>query len=324
MTFILFLTMFSLCSPTTLLTEAGQWGVAAASHAGRSADTLPLFDSSRAFVLLERQVSFGPRVPGTEAHTRCLQFLVDHLGPLADSVSVQAFAFSHAVLGPQSLSNVIARFRPMEERRLLLSAHWDSRPWADEDPVLERRSDPVPGANDGASGVAVLLEFARVLQAFPPPIGVDIVLFDGEDLGSQGVTSSWCLGSRYFARHIPDSVSYLGAINLDMVGGSNLRILREENSQRNARALLDLVFSAAVELQLPEFVDEGGTEIYDDHVPLQEAQIEAIDLIDLDYSFGGQRYWHTTLDTPERCSRHSLGAVGTLLLHVVYRSSNEL
>ena len=281
------------------------------------------FDSRRAFADLVRQVRFGPRIPGTDGHDSCRQWILAMLRSCADTVLEQNFTATHVVLGKPALSNIIARYGLGKQPRLLLSAHWDSRPWADNDPDPSRRGVPVPGANDGASGVAVLMELARAFRAVPPNVGVDIVLFDGEDVGTVGVPSSWCLGSAYFAEHLPVPSVYVAAVNIDMVGGKNLHIRREGNSQERAPEIVDELFRLARGLSLRSVTDEPGIAVLDDHCPLQQAGIPAVDLVDLDYRVDGRECWHTTFDTPDNCSAASLAEMGTLLLHYVYDKSAQ-
>ncbi|MDQ7051613.1 MAG: M28 family peptidase [candidate division KSB1 bacterium] len=194
-----------------------------------------------------------------------------------------------------------------------MAAHWDSRPWADQDPDSANHNKPVPGANDGASGVAVLLEIARVLKQNPPPVGVDIVLFDGEDLGSEGYPDTYAAGAQYFAqKKSVHYAPYLGIL-LDMIGDRELQIYREANSVRYAPAVVDLVWNYAARLGISNFYNPVRHEVFDDHVPLLNVGIPCIDLIDFDYP-----YWHTVHDTPDKCSPESLEKVGRVVLAVIY------
>ncbi len=278
----------------------------------------PDFDRRGAFALLLRQTDFGPRSPGSPGHAECLNFLMRELSASADTVILQEF--------PQRLpdgrtvqgSNVIARFQTSLPEQILLSAHWDTRPFADEDPEPSNRSKPILGANDGASGVAVLLQLARHLAEVPPPVGIDIVLFDLEDLGSSGVLDSWSLGSQYFARNLPPPASYRFGINIDMVGDKNLQIRREQNSETYASSIMDMIFTTASQHGIYQFLNEPGEAVFDDHIPLNRANIPTVNLIDFRYPDHTNAYWHTLQDTPDKCSPESLDAVGTLLLQVIY------
>jgi Zn-dependent M28 family amino/carboxypeptidase len=245
-------------------------------------------------------------------------FLIAELGLWADSVHTQDFVHTGYSRQRLSLTNIIGTFNPSAPERILLCAHWDTRPRAEHDEDKSKRDTPIIGANDAASGVAVLLEIARHLKEHPPPVGVDIVFFDGEDYGREGDTRNYLLGSRYFAANrAPDYVPRFGIL-LDMVGDTYLEIPREENSMKLAPDVVDLVWNKAKELGFPQFLDLAGDPVIDDHLPLNEAGIKTIDIIDFDYPDPTNRFWHTHKDIPENCSPGSLAAVGTVLLHVVY------
>ncbi|MHB0938633.1 MAG: M28 family peptidase [Armatimonadota bacterium] len=281
----------------------------------------PAFDETRAWRDLQAQVDFGYRVPGTKAHLATRDWLVEQLTPLAAKVTLQPF--SHKLGGREvKMWNIIADFpgtgkAPREQ--VLLAAHWDTRPTADYDAVPARRTQPIAGANDGASGVAVLLEIARQLKARPIARDVQIVLFDGEDYGSYPNMNTnldyMLLGSQYYADHLPAKKPSWGIL-LDMVGDANLDIFREPNSENLAKAVNDRVFAAAATLgylkteEQPGFVDSlYKHEIIDDHIPINKAGVPMADLIDFNYI-----YWHTSYDTPERCSAESLKMVGETVL----------
>jgi len=271
-------------------------------------ETALAFDAGQAYRDLVKQCEFGPRVPGTKAHEDCAAWLIGQLKPSADSVTTQRFQVK--VSGETlRLTNVIATINPKGKGHVLLCAHWDSRPHADQEPDPKKRSRPVPGANDGASGVAVLLEMARVLKAHPPKQKVTMVLFDGEDYGTD--VKTMLLGSRHFAAHYrgerPDF-----AVLLDMVGDKNLHIPKERYSVRRAGEVVERVWSAAARAGSKAFVREIGPAVMDDHIPLLEKGIPCIDIIDFDYP-----YWHTTADTPDKCSAASLGQVGRALLEAL-------
>jgi Zn-dependent M28 family amino/carboxypeptidase len=216
------------------------------------------------------------------------------------------------------LTNIIARFKVDEPEQILIGAHWDTRPWADEDPEPEKRNDPIVGANDGASGVAVVLELARILNVSPPPIGVTLVLFDGEDMGRPGIPKSYAQGSLAFAKDLPIEKPD-EAIILDMIGDAELHIPIERFSYQQNRQLVKKLWGLAKVLNLGAFESRIVHTIYDDHVPLwAEAKIPAVDIIDFNYPNSYKNYWHTTQDLPENCSAESLGQVGTLLVHYIY------
>lgn len=282
------------------------------------AANVPKFDAARAFKFLTTQTDFGPRNPGSKGHAACLQYLQDEMHRYADAVTVQHFTGKDHKGTQHQLTNVVSSFNLQATDRILLTAHWDTRPWADEDPNPANRNKPILGANDGASGIAVLLEIARILKHNPPPIGVDMVFFDGEDMGRTGDTDSWCLGSRHFARTKAPGFNPRFAINVDMVGDRTLTIPREPYSEQYAPQVVNLVFSIAKALKITAFVDRPGRPTYDDHMPLNEVKIPAIVLIDFDYPDESNRYWHTMDDTPDQCSPESLEAVGTVLLQIIY------
>lgn len=275
----------------------------------------PRFDGNRAFSYLKAQTDFGPRNPNSAAHRQCLLFLESELRKSAEKVELQRF--NHAGYGENlSLANVFAQFNRTASRRVLLVAHWDSRPRAEEDADPAKRDLPIIGANDGASGVAVLLEFARMMKENPPPIGVDILLTDGEDYGDSrkdGNTDLYFLGARHFARTKDPMYNPQYGILLDMVGDRDLQLPLEQNSMRFAPQLMDIVWSAAEEAGATQFIRIPGEAVSDDHLPLNEVGIPTIDIIDFQYP-----HWHTHQDTPDKCSPESLEAVGSVLSLVIY------
>jgi glutaminyl-peptide cyclotransferase len=279
---------------------------------------IPSFKGTEAFFYLTKQTDFGPRNPNSRGHTECLKFLADTLRRSAHQVRLQHF--THKGYGNEELwlTNVIASFRPELQERIVLCAHWDTRPRAERDPNVMRRNQPILGANDGASGVAVLLHLADLMKAVPPPIGVDIVLFDGEDYGVEGDLSNYLLGSRFFVTQRAADYRPRFGILLDMVGDTHLEIPKEQNSLHFAPDIVDLVWSKAAELGITRFVSRVGDAIYDDHIPLNEAGIKTINIIDFNYPDQTHRFWHTHQDTPDKCSPESLEAVGTVVTHVVY------
>lgn len=278
-----------------------------------SQSQVPTFDQNSAFEYLQKQCAFGPRNPGSPGHQKCLRFLVEELEQMADAVVEQPFLQTvYREKKSYQFTNVIASFGNQGER-VLLCAHWDTRPWADQDSDPKNRNKPLLGANDGASGVAVLLEIARILKQVPPPRGVDIVLFDGEDSGTEGRNESWCLGSRHFAQNKRSDYNPRYGILLDMIGDRDLYLPIERNSQKYAPELVHSVWTKAEELGLPAFDRSLGFEMIDDHLELLNVGIPVIDIIDFDYP-----YWHTLQDTEDKCSPESLGIIGTLLLHLIY------
>jgi len=282
-------------------------------------NTVPKFDEDNAFRYLIEQCEFGPRNPNSNGYKQCLDYLQKTLAGFADTILLQPFVLDDLVNEENyDLTNIIARFKVDEPEQLLIGAHWDTRPWADEDPDPEKRNDPIIGANDGASGVAVILELARIFNASPPPIGVTLVLFDGEDMGRSGIPKSYAQGSLAFAKDLPIEKPD-EAIILDMIGDAELHIPIERFSYQQNKKLVKKLWGLAKVLRLDAFESRIVHTIYDDHVPLWvEAKIPAIDIIDFNYPNSYANYWHTTQDLPENCSAESLGQVGTLLVHYIY------
>jgi Zn-dependent M28 family amino/carboxypeptidase len=210
--------------------------------------------------------------------------------------------------------NIIAHFYPQMSRRILLGAHYDTRPWADKEEDMNLHDQPITGANDGASGVAVLLEIATVLsQNEPNQYGVDLVFFDLEDMGQYNDNHTWCLGSSYFADHFTGKLPEKAVI-IDMIGDADLKIDMEYFSYYSSPLLVKEVWETAQDLGFNVFHTKISNRVYDDHVPLLEVGFNAIDIIDFDYP-----YWHTLKDTPDKCSPRSLYVVGQTLLHIIYQ-----
>lgn len=278
---------------------------------------VPQFDENNSFSYLKKQVSFGPRNPGSDGHANCLQWLVEELEKSSERVIRQNFKYNDKSLDKTiDMTNIIASFDLNSRHRIMLCAHWDTRPFADQD-TKENSGKPIPGANDGASGVAVLLEIARIMNIEKPPVGVDIVFFDGEDYGPEGNLDEYFLGSRYFAKNLGTYKPRYGIL-LDMVGDAQLNIPVEYQSKRLAGAIVDKVWGAAKKLNFSEFDPRVGTAISDDHMPLNDAGIPCIDVIDFQYPDKSQKYWHTLQDKVDKCSPHSLKVVGQTVLYVIY------
>ena len=272
------------------------------------------FGGTRAFGYLEQQMQFGPRIPGTAGHERAGDWILAHLRATADSVVVQSITHvtRHGVT--LHLRNFFARFRPGVPDRVLLLAHWDTRPHADQSQNLGQQRLPVPGANDGASGVAVLLGVADALKASPPKLGVDLLFVDGEDYGDFARDSADVLiGSRYFATHRPAGYQPLFAVLFDMVADKDQQFYYEGNSQAFAPEVVDRVWRTAADLGYGRIFQPGVKHtLTDDHVALQQAGIHAIDVVDFDYP-----YWHTREDTIDKVSAASLQVVGDVAVALV-------
>lgn len=282
----------------------------------------PAFDSDSAFAYVDRLMAFGPRVPNTPAHVKSGDWLVQTLKEFGWDVTEQKAdlkAFDGTVLKAR---NIFARLNPDKPGRLLLLAHWDSRPWADQDPDPEKRSLPVPGANDGASGIGVLLEIARQLALKNSGAPVDILFVDAEDWGAEHDEDSWALGTKYFAENPP----YAGqppsqAILLDMVGSPDARFGYEYFSAQSNPALLEQLWNNAAALGHDNFFHRGfGGAITDDHVQLIRHGIPTVDIIDYrdsEADSGFDPVWHTTHDDMKNISRKTLGAVGETVMSVI-------
>jgi len=282
------------------------------------------FDGDRAFNLLQQQCDLGVRAPGTAGHAAARELLMTFLRPLADTLFVQEF--DHYIEREKEtlhLTNIIAGFQPERAKPLLLGAHWDTRPRADHDPDPLKRLTPILGANDGASGTAVLLHLAEILKAQSPPRAIWLVFFDGEDYGWSGNPESYCIGSRYFARTLPIPKP-VEAIIVDMVGDANLSLPIERNSYRSHPKLVRTLWDLAKKRGYSEFVYTLGDEIYDDHLMLIEhARIPSVDIIDFQYPDRYTNYWHTTADTPDKCSPRSLKIVGQVLVDYIFTEAHE-
>jgi hypothetical protein len=271
------------------------------------------FDGQTAFGYVERQMSFGPRVPNTPGHERTGDWLEAQLRERADTVIVQAFTQRTSRGATLRLRNFFARFRPQATERVLFLAHWDTRPRADKSSNLGQQQQPVPGANDGASGVAVLLGVADALKARAPAIGVDLLFVDGEDFGDFSDSTETLIGARYFAAHLPPAYATLFAVLFDMVGDKDLQILQEGYSVSRAPEVVQRVWDTAERLGYGRvFVPRVGEALTDDHVPLQQAGIHAIDVIDFTFP-----YHHTTEDTIDKVSAASLQIVGDVAVALV-------
>ena len=292
---------------------------------------VPPLNADSAYFFVESQVKLGPRVPNSEAHREAAAFLVNRLksyGAMVVEQDFQAFTYDHQQL---KLKNIIASFFPEATKRILLAAHWDTRPFADKDD--KNKSASFDGANDGASGVGVLLEIARALSNSKAPlVGIDIILFDGEDWGEkdgmssvelpEGQESWWCLGSQYWARNKhKKGYSAQYGILLDMVGAKRSQFFREEVSLQFAPKIVEKVWDRAAQLGYSDyFVKQNVSGITDDHVFVNQlAKIPMIDIVPYKAGIGffGD-YHHTTKDNLDLISKETLAAVGNTLLHVLY------
>jgi hypothetical protein len=288
---------------------------------------VPQFNKDSAYNFVAEQVAFGPRVPNSEAHRACSEWLANKLRSYGAEVVMQRMNLPAYNGTKLDASNIIAQFQPQKKKRVLSCAHWDSRPWADADPDPKNHRTPILGANDGASGVGVLLEVARQLQAQPTAIGIDIIFFDAEDYGTHaaeeetGESMTWCLGSQYWAR-VPHTQNYMArfGILLDMVGGKDARFHREGYSDYFAKHIVDKVWTAAHASGNGQWFPyaEGGV-ITDDHLPVNQlARIPCIDIIGHYPETGFAPTWHTMDDTMDNIDPAVLRSVGQTVLQVIY------
>lgn len=288
------------------------------------------FNADSAYYFTQKQVDFGPRVPGTQAHEACAQWLSEKLKQYSDTVYLQKFKARTYDGVIRSGINIIGSLNPDEPTRALLLAHWDSRPFADHDPDPANYHKPIDAANDGASGVAVLLELMRQFHLKNPGKGVDVLLVDLEDWGPpdfeehQYKEENWGLGSQYWAKtpHVPAYQANYGIL-LDMVGAKNLTFKKEYYSMIYARYVVDLVWQTARDLGYSDvFVNEEGGAISDDHIFINKyRKVPTIDLIHLDsHSNNGSffEYWHTLGDTMDKIDKNSLKITGKVVGTVVY------
>ena len=306
-----------------LMTACGSTGSSTADNNGTdtttaaTTSTRKAFDGNGAWELTRQQCDFGPRVPATPAHAKCADWLTESLKASCDTVIVQTGTVQTATEGKLGIKNIIGIINPDASQRLLLLAHWDTRPWADNDPDPANHSKPVMGANDGASGVGVLLQLARQLKADGTTLGVDIVLVDAEDMGENDNEESWGLGTQFWAQH-PHIGGYkpIFGILLDMVGASDATFTREYYSMLNAGGFVDLVWKCAAG---SHFINAQGGAVTDDHIFVNRAGIPCIDIIDMrsNSDTGFSPVWHTVNDTMDGIDAATLAEVGQTLLNVI-------
>ncbi|HIF08060.1 MAG TPA: M28 family peptidase [Gemmatimonadetes bacterium] len=278
----------------------------------------PAFDANRAMRDLERQVEFGPRIPGTDGHAEQLEWLQTQLAALADTVFLDPFQHVTKEGDELKLTNVIARFGPSDGSRLLLLTHWDTRPKADQSFEEADRELPVNGANDGASGTAVLLELARMFSEQPPPGGVELLFSDGEDYGPS--TEDMFLGARHYVAGIGSENPPAFGILLDMVGDADPNFPIESYSMEGASQVVQRVWGIAAELGYRRFFPmDAFVRVVDDHVQFIDAGIPVADIIDFDYG-PSNGFWHTPRDVVENTSAQTLSMVGDVVAEVVYRN----
>jgi hypothetical protein len=281
----------------------------------------PVFNADSAYYFVEKQVSFGPRVTNSEPHKKCGDWMVSELKKYADNVIEQKASITNFDNKKLNIRNIIAEINPQASNRILLCAHWDSRPYADQD--TKDTDKPILGANDGASGVGVLMQIAKTLKQIPPSVGVDIVLFDAEDLGKPEFDNSYCLGSQYWSAnmHKPGYKANFGIL-LDMVGAPEAKFAWEQVSIEAAQPVLQSVWQMGHNLGYSNyFMYYQKSGIIDDHYYVNKiAKIPTIDIIHYDAASrtGFPSHWHTHNDNMSAIDKNTLKAVGQTLLEVIY------
>jgi hypothetical protein len=289
----------------------------------------PEFSADSAYRYVAEQCEFGPRTMNSEAHDKCGDYIAAKFESFGATVKSQYADLMLYDGTPVKARNIMASYNPDKQKRILICAHWDSRPWADHDRNQENHRKPIDGANDGASGVGVMLEMARLIQLKSPNVGVDFVCFDAEDSGlpewegeSAESDTTWCLGSRYWAKQAKAS-GYTAryGILLDMVGGNNTVFYKEGFSMHWAPTVVDKVWAAAYRIGMNDyFVNDTGGYITDDHGPVSQiARIPCIDLIGSDrISHGFCATWHTMNDNIKNINKNVLKAAGQTVAEVIY------
>jgi len=293
--------------------------------------TVPAFSRDSAYAFVQKQVSFGPRVPGSAGHKATQAWLVQQFKKYGATVTEQSFKANFATLGEVRSTNIIAAYNPTYARRVVLAAHWDTRHEADEDPAKPK--EPADGADDGGSGVGILLEIARLIQQNHIPLGVDIVLFDAEDQGdNNGEPETWCLGSQYWATH-PHIKGYRAeyGILLDMAGAKGAVFTKEDLSMVFQAEKVSKIYKHYDALwQLAAgmghgnmFLNTRGRALTDDHFFVnQYTTIPMIDIINrpVNSKTGFGAYWHTHDDNMSVIDPQTLGTVGQVVTAYIYRS----
>jgi len=290
--------------------------LAVGCHRGDDTSSNIKFDGAAALSYAAKQVAFGPRVPGTPAWKNAGDWIVTQMRQRADTVIEQRWVHTLATGDSIPMRNILARWRPQATDRILYVTHWDSRPVAENENTPERKKMPIPGANDGASGVGLFVALGDLLKKTPPNVGVDLLFVDGEDYGNFSTNADVLIGSKYFATHLP-SADYrpLFGVLWDMIGDKDLQIFEEGNSLQRAPEVVTRVWEAAASLGHDKaFIAQPQVTVTDDHIPLLDAGLRVIDVIDIDYP-----YHHKLSDTMDKISAKSLATVGDVAATLLYR-----
>lgn len=318
-----------------LMISCGQKGATesvAATEVKQKPETtiVPDFNADSAYAYVANQVAFGPRVPNTPAHKACGNYLASELARFGAKVYEQETTLTAYDNTPLQARNIIGSYNPESKKRILLFAHWDSRPYADEEKDPAKHHTPIDGADDGGSGVGVLLEIARQMGLHNPQTGIDIIFFDAEDYGTPEFVNefkpdTWCLGSQFWAKnpHVPGYTAEYGIL-LDMVGSRNATFFKEQTSMRYAARIVEMIWSTARDLGYGKyFINATGGNITDDHqYVIAGRNIPCVDIINFDPETdkGFGNYWHTLNDNMQNIDRETLKAVGQTVLTTVYNN----
>jgi hypothetical protein len=285
----------------------------------------PDFNADSAYAYTKTQVDFGQRIPGTAAHQKCADYLVAKLKSFGADVSIQGEKTQTYDGKSFQLKNIVAAFNPDKKNRVLISAHWDARPFSDQDTDPANRAKPFDAANDAGSGVAVILEMARQIQQKQPNVGVDFVLWDLEDYGKANDEtpdeSTWCLGSQYWAKKaIAAGYKAMYGINLDMVGGGNAQFTQDEISRQSAPNIVNQVWDIGNEIGYASYFTKiPSGKLVDDHFWMNKAGVPSIDIIHYNDNSGFYINWHNQLDNLANIDKNTLKATGQTVLETIYR-----
>ena len=319
------------CLMTACHHSPKQEAPSAASSIDYAQVAIPEFNSDSAFRYASEQLDFGFRTPGSGAHAKCAAYLKNKLSQWCDTVVMQEFNTKLWNGTNVTGKNIIGSLNPEKAKRILLGAHWDSRMWADHDPDEANHKLPLPGANDGASGIAVLMEMARAMSQMRPDVGVDFICFDVED---QGVPEwaetyeedSWCKGSQFWSKqpHVPYYQAVYGIL-LDMVGTQSPRFTKEEFSLQYAPGVTAKLWNAAAAIGHGNvFVDQKSDPILDDHLYVNRlANIPMVDIVQNTPGCSFYPYWHTVKDDINAIDANTLGIVGNVVMKVIYGDYNS-
>ncbi|WP_316850296.1 M28 family peptidase [Pedobacter agri] len=285
----------------------------------------PYFNADSAYAYVKAQVDFGPRIPGTIAHQKCADYLVSRLKSFGAEVRIQGEKTQTYDGKTFQLKNILASFNPEIKTRVLISAHWDARPFSDQDADPANQTKAFDAANDGGSGVGVILEMARQIQQKGPNVGIDFVLWDLEDYGKSNDETpdetTWCLGSQFWAKNaIATGYKAAYGINLDMVGGGNAQFTQDEISRQSAPEVVNRVWDIGSEIGYSSyFVRIPSGNVVDDHFWMNKAGVPSIDILHYNDNSGFYINWHTQLDNLANIDKNTLKAVGQTVLETIYR-----